>query len=92
MLQGLDVDAAGTLYVADTGCGRVLKVTASGGVTILPQVERPWVPTGVALSGNDLYVLEFENPDTDDRRAMLPRIRKIRADGTTSIVATVTRR
>jgi sugar lactone lactonase YvrE len=92
MLQGLDVDAAGTLYVADTGCGRVLKVTASGGVTILPQVERPWVPTGVALSGNDLYVLEFENPDTDVLRAMLPRIRKIRADGTTSVVATVTRR
>jgi SMP-30/gluconolaconase/LRE-like protein len=91
MLQGLAVDAAGTLYVADTGCGRVLKVTASGGVTVLPQVERPWFPTGVALSGSDLYVLEFENPDTDDRRVMIPRIRKVRADGTTSVVATVTR-
>jgi len=91
MLQGLQVDAAGTVYVADTGCGRVLKVTASGGVTVLPQVERPWFPTGVALSGNDLYVLEFENPDTDDRRAMIPRIRKISANGTTSVVATVTR-
>ena len=91
MLQGLQVDAAGTVYVADTGCGRVLKVTASGVVTILPQVPRPWAPTGVALSGADLYVLEFENPDTDDRRAMVPRIRKITADGTTSVVATVTR-
>ena len=91
MLQGLAVDASGTVYVADTGCGRVLKVTSSGGVTILPQVERPWAPTGVAISGSDLYVLEFENPDTDDRRAMIPRIRKIRADGTTSVVATVTR-
>ena len=91
LLRGLAVDPAGTVYVADTGCGRVLKVTASGVVTILPQVERPWGPTGVALFGGDLYVLEFENPDTDDRRAMLPRIRKIRADGTTSVVATVTR-
>jgi hypothetical protein len=91
LLRGLDVDGAGNVYVADAGCGRVLKVAPSGGVTILPQVERPWVPTGVALSGSDLYVLEFENPDTDDRRAMLPRIRKIAADGTTSVVATVTR-
>lgn len=91
LLQGLDVDAAGNVYVADTGCGRVLKVTPTGAVTILPQVQRPWAPTGVALSGSDLYVLEFENPDTDDRRAMVPRIRKISADGTTSVVATVTR-
>ena len=90
-LQGLDVDAAGNVYVADTGCGRVLKVTPSGAVAILPQVPSPWAPTGVALSGSDLYVLEFENPDTDDRRAMVPRIRKISADGTTSVVATVSR-
>jgi hypothetical protein len=67
-------------------------VSPAGAVTILPQAERPWFPTGVALSGNDLYVLEFENPDTDDRRAMVPRIRKIAADGTTAVVATVTRR
>jgi len=91
LLRGLDVDAAGNVYVADAGCGRVLKVSPSGLVTILPQVERPWVPTGVALSGSDLYVLEFENPDTEDRKAMVPRIRKIAADGSTSVVATVTR-
>jgi hypothetical protein len=90
LLRGLDVDAAGNVYVADAGCGNVLKVSPAGIVTILPQVQRPWFPTGVALSGSDLYVLEFENPDTDDRRAMLPRIRKIAADGTTTIVATVT--
>jgi len=29
--------------------------------------------------------------DTDDWQAMLPRIRKIAADATTSVVATVTR-
>jgi hypothetical protein len=67
------------------------KVTSPGVVTILPQVERPWGPTGVALSGRDLYVLEFENPDTDDRRTMLPRIRRIGADGSTGVVATVSR-
>jgi hypothetical protein len=91
LLRGLDVDSAGTVYVADAGCGRVLRVTPAGVVTILPQVDRPWFPTGVALSGSDLYVLEFENPDTDDRRAMVPRIRKIGADGVTRVVATVSR-
>ncbi|HEV8600510.1 MAG TPA: hypothetical protein VGQ69_14215 [Gemmatimonadales bacterium] len=91
LLRGLDVDSAGNVFVADAGCGNVLKVTPAGAVTILPQVPRPWFSTGVALSGNHLFVLEFENPDTDDRRAMLPRIRKIAPDGTTSVVATVTR-
>jgi hypothetical protein len=91
LLRGLDVDAAGNVFVADAGCGKVLKVSPAGVVTTLPQVQRPWSPTGVALSGSELYVLEFENPDTDDRQAMLPRIRKISADGSTSVVATVTR-
>jgi hypothetical protein len=57
----------------------------------MPQVANPWPATGVALSGNDLYVLEFQNAESDDRRAMLPRVRKIAADGSTTVVATVTR-
>jgi sugar lactone lactonase YvrE len=92
MLQGLDIAADGTIYVAATGCRSVLKVTPDGHVTILPQVPDAWAPTGVALSGDDLYVLEFQNADTEDRRKMLPRVRKIAADGTTKIVATVTRK
>jgi hypothetical protein len=92
LLRGLDVDAAGNVYVADTGCGKVLKVTPAGSITILPQVESPWFPTGVARFGDNLYVLEFENPDTDDRGAMLPRIRRIASSGTTAVIATVTRR
>jgi hypothetical protein len=91
LLRGLDVDAGGTIYVAATGCGSVLRVTPAGRVTVLPQVANPWPATGVALSGNDLYVLEFQNAESDDRREMLPRVRKIAADGTTSVVATVTR-
>ena len=92
LLRGLDVDSGGTVYVADAGCGKVLRVSALGAVTVLPQVERPWFPTGVALSGADLYVLEFEDPETDDRAAMVPRIRKIADGGATTVVATVTRR
>ena len=91
LLRGLDVDAGGTIYVAETGCGRVLKVTPAGRVAILPQVKGPWAPTGVALFGDDLYVLEFQHAESDDRREMLPRVRKIASDGKTAIIATVTR-
>jgi sugar lactone lactonase YvrE len=91
LLRGLDVDAGGTIYVAATVCGSVLRVSPAGRVSVMPQVANPWPATGVALSGNDLYVLEFQNAESDDRRAMLPRVRKIAADGSTTVVATVTR-
>jgi hypothetical protein len=77
--------------VAATGCGSVFKVAPGGRVTVLSQLPRAWSPTGVATFGSDLYVLEFERGDTEDRRAMLPRVRKISADGKTVVVATVTR-
>lgn len=91
LLRGLAVGEDGTLYVAATGCAAVLKLRPSGQLTVLPQVPRPWAPTGVARSGTDLYVLEFEKPESDDRREMLPRVRRISADGTTRVLATVTR-
>jgi hypothetical protein len=90
LLRGLDVDRLGIIYVAATGCRSVLKVTPAGDMTVLPQVSNAWSPTGVAVFGADLYVLEFEQGDSDDRRQMLPRIRKISADGT-AVVATVAR-
>jgi sugar lactone lactonase YvrE len=91
LLRGLAVDASGMIYVAATACGSVLKVTPGGTVRVLYQGEGPWAPTGVALFGNDVYVLEFLHAESDDRRAMLPRVRKIMADGRSSIIATVTR-
>ena len=92
LLRGLAVDGSGTIYVAATGCGGVLRVSATGGVSLMPQVAQPWQATGIALLGNDLYVLEFQNAATDDRREMVPRIRKIASDGRTSVIATVVRR
>jgi hypothetical protein len=91
LLRGLDVDVDGTVYVAATGCGSVLRVSPAGRVTTLPQVPNPWAATGVALFGGDVYVLEFQNAESDDRREMLPRVRKIAADGRTAVIATVTR-
>src|SRR5579863_7691513 len=56
LLRGLAVDSGGTVYVAATSCHRVLKITADGQVTSIVKSERPWSPTGVALSGDDIYV------------------------------------
>ena len=91
LLRGLDVDPQGNIYVAAAHCRRVFRVSPGGQVSVLPQVNTAWSPTGVAVFGTDLYVLEFEHGDSDDRSEMLPRIRKISADGTTAVVATVAR-
>ncbi|HSQ20587.1 MAG TPA: hypothetical protein VLR92_09450, partial [Blastocatellia bacterium] len=59
MLRGLAADSHGTIYVAASGCGSVLKVSARGEVTILHQLQSPWTPTAVALFGSNIYVLEY---------------------------------
>ena len=88
-LRGLNVDAKGVMYVADNGDARVLKITPEGKVTTLLQLESPWSPTAVALYGDVLYVLEFLHTPGDDRTAWMPRIRKITADGKSTIILTV---
>jgi DNA-binding beta-propeller fold protein YncE len=88
-LRGLAVDARGMMYVADNGDARVLKITPEGRITTLLQLQSPWSPTGVALFGRDVFVLEFLHTAEDDRRAWLPRVRKITSDGKSTIIATV---
>lgn len=91
LLQGLAVDSVGAVYVAATGCGSVLRVTHDGRVSVVFQNDGAWSPTGVALFGHVIYVLEFLGAASDNRREMIPRIRRITPDGRTTIVATVTR-
>jgi hypothetical protein len=96
MLRGLAADSHGTVYVAASGCGSVLKVSASGQVTTVHQLQSPWTPTAVALFGSNIYVLEYlqtaASMEPEDRSAWLPRVRKITANGHTSIIAKVDRR
>ena len=91
LLRGLAVDASGTVYVAASGCGSVLKIAPDGKVTKVLQLESPWSPTAVALSGGDLYVEEYLHTPDEDRRQWLPRVRKIAADGKATVIATVSR-
>jgi DNA-binding beta-propeller fold protein YncE len=88
-LRGLAVDARGVMYVADTGDARVLKITPGGKLTTLLQTQSPWSPTGVALNGNDVYVLEFLHTAREVRRDWLPRVRKIARNGKSTIIATI---
>ena len=96
MLRGLAADSHGAIYVAASGCGSVLKISASGQVTTLHQLQSPWTPTAVALFGSDVYVLEYlqtaASMEPEDRRAWLPRVRKITANGKTRIIASIDRR
>jgi DNA-binding beta-propeller fold protein YncE len=90
-LRGLEVDTRGAMYVAASGCGAVLKITPDGRVTKLVQLTSPWTPTGIALFGGDVYVLEYSMTADENRRAWVPRIRKITPDGKSAIIAEVHR-
>ena len=87
-LRGLAVDARGTVYAAATGCRCVVKITADGKVETVLKAERPWSPTGIALQGDAIYVLEYPKQDDDHRADWVPRVRKIGRDGKATTLVT----
>src|SRR5438128_8787030 len=56
--MGMAVDAAGNVYVANYWKRAVMKVTPDGLVSAIATAAWPWVPVGVAISGNNIYALE----------------------------------
>ena len=84
-LRGLDVTEEGTVYAAVTGCRCVVKITSDGKVETVLKSEQPWSPTGVAVRGKDVFVLEYTH--TDKPKDWAPRVRKLRADGKVTILA-----
>jgi hypothetical protein len=88
-LRGIAVDARGVMYVADTGDARVLKITPAGAITTVLETQSPWSPTAVAFFGDAVYVLEFLHTTGDVRRDWLPRVRRIAADGKSTVIATL---
>jgi hypothetical protein len=86
-LRGLDVTEGGTVYAAVTGCRCVVKVTPDGKVETVLKAEQPWAPTGIAVRGGDVFVLEYTN--TDKAKGWAPRVRKLGPDGKVTILATV---
>src|SRR5947209_11742147 len=86
-LRGLAVTEEGTVYAAVTGCRCVVKLTPEGKVETVLIAEKPWAPTGVAVRGKDVFVLEYTN--TDQPKGWAPRVRKLGPDGKVAILATV---
>jgi hypothetical protein len=87
-LRGLSLDANGNIYAAASSCRRVVKITPKGQVSSILQSEHPWLPTGVAVAGGDVYVLEFTDEAPTQWR---PRVRKRQADGKVTLLATISR-
>jgi hypothetical protein len=86
-LAGLTVASDGSVFVADSGNRRLLKV-ANGKVDVVLRSEPPFFPTGAfATKGGDVYVLEvgLTLPNVTSG----PRVRKLSPDGTISVVATI---
>jgi sugar lactone lactonase YvrE len=88
-LRGLAVDSHGTVYAAACGCHRVVKISADGKVESILKAERPWSPTGVAVSGDDIYVLEYTNSTVGADKGWQSRVRKLARDGKVTILATI---
>jgi sugar lactone lactonase YvrE len=86
-LFGLAVAAGGAVYVADYGSRRILKISTEGRAATVAMSEPPWAPTGVAVVGDDLYLLEVGYTGTGS--SLGPRVRKVSAGGKAAILATV---
>jgi hypothetical protein len=93
-LRGLAVASDGTVYVAASGCGALLKIDPRGRVAPLLRTSSPWAATDVALRDGEVYVLEYSHTAADDRRQWIPRVRRIARNGvvTTVLNAGATRR
>ena len=52
------------------------------------KAERPWSPTGIAVHGDAIYVLEYPNQMDEKREEWVPRVRKVSRDGKTATLVT----
>ncbi len=96
---GLAVDSSGNVYVAHYWKRRVFKITPRGDTSTVARSRWPWLPTGVAVEGSDIYVLERVGHPYGlssllelSRVADLwgnPRVRRISSDGRITTLASI---
>jgi sugar lactone lactonase YvrE len=87
-LAGLTVNSAGAVYVADAGNRRLFKIDTDGKVDVVLRTDPPYFPNGVVTApSGDMYVLEvgFTLPSSWSG----PRVRKVTANGNSTILATI---
>jgi sugar lactone lactonase YvrE len=84
--MGIAVDPGGNALVANYGGRRVVRVSSAGEVRSVVEQSGPWSPTGVALSGGDVYVLEAGTaPGSTDS----VRVRRLHSGGTVTTLAVI---
>jgi sugar lactone lactonase YvrE len=86
-LFGIAVDTQRNAFVADYGNGRVLKIMPNGQTSTVLRAEELWFPSGVALKGSALYILEIG--ENQSHIAVGARVRKLLPDGRIVTLATV---
>jgi sugar lactone lactonase YvrE len=91
-LRGLAVGGDGTVYAAATSCHCLVKITPGGQVETVLKAERPWSPTGVAIHGRNVYVLEYTNANGGPAEGWQPRVRRLELNGKITTLATVPNR
>lgn len=82
-LMGLAVDPEGNVYVANYGNRCVLKITPAGGITTVLRSYGLWMPTGVAVADDNVYVLEYLFSPFGETR-----VRMVSPDGKVTTLAT----
>lgn len=58
---GIAVDESGALYVVEHANRRIVRVGTDGRRSVPISAEAPWAPSGVAIRGGALYVLEVKD-------------------------------
>jgi hypothetical protein len=87
-LAGIAVDSEGNVFAADAGNRRLFKISREGKTEIVLRTDPPYFPNGVVAGpGGELYVLEISF--TPPGSWGLPRVRRLSADGKSTILATV---
>src|SRR6185503_5615837 len=72
------VDGPGNVYIADSGNGRIRKVSSGGQISTIASVDAPGKPRGVSIdSAGNLYFTD----------AAQHRVRKVAGDGAVTVVA-----
>lgn len=91
-LLGIAVDAYGNVFVVDSDNFRVCRIAPGGQVTTIHEIRLPWKPTGVAVSGDIVYVMDrmfIPLPVGTQGWFDTHRVRRIAPDGSVVTVATV---
>lgn len=79
-LTGVAVGSRGEIYVTNAARGSVVRVDRNGEVVEVASASDGWSPTGVAVAGSCVYVLEY---------GAGVRVRRIEPSGRSSVMAIV---